>query len=75
VDPVVTDAIQDVVAPQQLADPWLDPGKRRVMPARSVSSRISRSFADPCESMKSMPSQSSTIPVTPGADNATSRIR
>jgi hypothetical protein len=32
-------------------------------------------FADPCESMKSIPSQSRTIPVMSGADNATSRIR
>ena len=41
---------------------------RRVTPACSVSSRISPIFADPCESMKSMPSQSSTIPVMPGVD-------
>ena len=38
---------------------------RRVTPACSARSTISFSFADPCESTKSTPSQSSTTPVSP----------
>ena len=49
--------------------------RRSVTPACSVSARISCSLAEPCESMKSTATQSSTIPRTLGVDRATSRTR
>src|SRR5688572_23192994 len=49
--------------------------RRSVTPESLARATTSPSFAEPCESMKSMPAQSSTMPFRPGVEWITSRIR